>query len=113
MEKLPLTTCLSGFLFEHRPKRFSRSSLCLLLSCSDRHLREAKAELVRQGYPIGASCEAPGGYYWIIDQVQLWEAYDQHHSRLIAHARAMAGLQQALPELPDVGQTVLDLVGEE
>ena len=90
-----------------RRNAMTRAELCRWCSCRDRTLRRAKALLVANGHPVGARTGEPGGYYWINDPEELRAAKAQHRARLIAHARALAGLERG-----GIGQRVLAVLGE-
>jgi len=100
-----------------RWNRWSRQALASHFGIGDRYLRRLLAAVQLRGVRVVPDYstepdDAPLGGYYIAETAEpVWEAYEQHRKRLVSHARSMNALRGALPELPEFGQQVLDLVG--
>lgn len=74
-----------------------RKELCGLLNTDDRRLRELKAELVDEGYPIASSSRTKGYSYG--DKVLLQQTIAECYSRANKDISRALKLEEAVREL--------------
>lgn len=98
----PYVEALHDYLWQYAPgeaNAVSRLTLCLRLGCSDRKVREAKAQAVVKGIPICAA--KSGGYFLAETPEEIRGAKAQHLSYLRSHAAAIDGYDVALREMQE------------